>query len=476
VEVSVPRDGRPAVAESLGSRLADWAGPLVVKEVRQGLKSKAFAVAFGLMLGAGFVGTTVIAGMSRTGEAPLGARAFWLVCSAFAVFGQLFMPFIAYRAMVREREDETWVLLVLTGLGTDGIVRGKHLTATLQLGLGASATAPYMLFSYLLSGVSLPGLLLALWWQAGVSFLLVTAAVGLGAQAASALERTAGNFVVLASSVVLGGPSLALTWAMTFEGERLLREGEVLGLLSLLPVAMVLVARCIPPAAAAALSLPSEPRSGPARRAVARTFFLGVLTAGFLIVVLEAKGYVAAIVSVPNALALLVVGFFSISERPAVKHFGRAAWLEQPGPLRSTLVAFGLLTFSALVLSSTAARDGKHLAATIAGPSFIMLYLSLGLLAGRYSPLARLGPTHGARLGFVLMTALGIGLPSALALVTGDRIDRGLGWMFNPLFGMVRFLEKRNLEEEVLVLAGAAALAGVVALMQLFSEAPEARA
>ncbi|MDX2014659.1 MAG: hypothetical protein SFW67_30955 [Myxococcaceae bacterium] len=475
--MSAPASGVGDGGRSLGERFAEWAGPLVVKEVRQGLKSRAFAVAFGLMLLAGFGVTFVSGAMTERGGAPLGARAFWLSCSAFAVYGQLFIPFLAYRAMVREREDETWVLLVLTGLGADGIVRGKHLTALLQLGLGAAATAPFMLFSYLLSGVGLPSLLLALWWQVGLSFLLVTVGVGLGAQANGPRERTAGHFVMLGLSVVLGGPSLALTGALSHEGERMLRDGEVWGLLSLLPVAMGLVARCIPPAAAAALSLPSEPRSGPARRAVAGTFALGVLTAAFLIIVLEAKGDVAALVSVPNALALLVVGFFSVSERHPAGRPVREAWFDQPGPFRSTTIAFVLLAFSALAFFlASSMRDGRHGAAAIAGPAFVVLYLSLGLLLGRYTPLSQLGPAVGARLGFAIATALGIAVPASVALVTGDRVDRGLGWMFNPFFGMIRFLDKRGLEEEVLVLAGAAGLAGLIALMQLASECREAEA
>jgi hypothetical protein len=48
--------------------------------------------------------------------------------------------------------------------------------------------------------------------------------------------------------------------------------------------------------------------------------------------------------------------------------------------------------------------------------------------------------------------------------------------MFNPLFGMVRFVDRGHLEEEVLVLAGAALVAGVVALLQLAAESSEARA
>jgi hypothetical protein len=467
----------PAPASPWAERLGDWAGPLVVKELRQGLASKAFAATFGLMLTAAFLVTATMGARALQASGPLGGWAFWLSCSVFAVYGQLFIPFLAYRALVREREEDTWLLLVLTGIGAEGIVRGKHLSAVLLLGLGLCATAPFMLFSYLLSGVALPSLGLALWWQLGVSFLLVTAAVGLAAQAHLRLERAGGHFIVVGLGVLLGGPSLAVTWAVTFEGEKFIAKGEVLGLLALLPVAMVLVAMCIPPAGAAALALPSESRPGPARRTVAGTFFLGVLTTSFLVVVLEAHPDFAVVLSVLNALALLAVGYFSISSRAAALHRTPRSFFDRPGALPSVVASFGLLAFSAAAFFATnELREGRHGAATVAGPAFVMLYLSLGVIVSRLTPLARLGPVQSARVGFVVTTTLGIAVPTGIAIVTGDRVDRGLGWVFNPLFGMARFIDRSGHEEEVVVLAGAAVLAALVALIVLAAEAQETTA
>jgi hypothetical protein len=95
------------------------------------------------------------------------------------------------------------------------------------------------------------------------------------------------------------------------------------------------------------------------------------------------------------------------------------------------------------------------------------------VIVRRLTPLGRLGPVQGTRAGFVVMTTLGITVPSGLALVADDRLHRGPGWRFNPLFGMIRFIERSGLEEEVVLLAGAAVLAGLVALMILAAEAQE---
>lgn len=69
---------------------------------------------------------------------------------------------------------------------------------------------------------------------------------------------------------------------------------------------------------------------------------------------------VSAPASVPNALALLVVGFFSVSERHAAGLPLRAAWFDQPGPFRSTTIAFVQrgLEEEVLVLAAVASFAG----------------------------------------------------------------------------------------------------------------------
>ena len=72
------------------------------------------------------------------------------------------IPYSAYRSLAREREDETWVLLILTGLGPRRILRGKVASFLVQAGLYASAVGPFLLFSYYLNGIDLPTILLVL--------------------------------------------------------------------------------------------------------------------------------------------------------------------------------------------------------------------------------------------------------------------------------------------------------------------------
>jgi len=474
--VSATASIAPEPAQPWDERVAEWAGPLVVKEVRAGLRSRAFGVAFGLMLLAGFVVVLVNAAMSQSSDEPRGGYAFMGMSVAFAVYGHLLAPFIAFRAMVKEREDETWVLLVLTGLGTEGIVRGKHLSAISQVALGAAATAPFMLLTYLLSGVGLANVLLGVWWQLGTSFLLTTAAVGLAAQSESRLERTLGHFIVLGLSAIAGAIALVVCGALAFNGERVMREGETIGVLTFVPIAMMAVAYCVLPAAAAALALDSESRSHPARVRVVWTFGIGVLATALLVWLLDAEVGVAAVGSVVGSLLLLCVGFFSISESPGYPRATRADGFARPGAFRSTVVAFSLLVFVGCVFTVTLLTDShRSTGLAIASPAYVVLYLSIGVVLARITPLGRLGHRAATRLGFLIATVLGIAVPTVLAMIDGSRPDRGPLWVMNPFFGMIRFVDRTHLEEEAIVLALVAAMAAVVALMVLYADDEERR-
>lgn len=461
----------PEPTRSFGERLAEWAGPLVVKEVRADLRSRSFGVAFGLMLLVGFVVVMVNAGLTARNQTGQGASAFMGTSVAFAVYGQLLLPFIAYRAMVKEREDETWVLLVLTGLGTDGIVRGKHLSAIAQLGLGAAATTPFMLLSYLLSGIGLVNVVLGVWWHLGLSFLLTSAAVGFAAQSESRLERALGHFVILALCAVLAVPSLALTGALAFNGERMLREGEVVGMVVGLPFAMFALGWCVLPAAAAALALDSESRTHPARARVFAAFLLGIVGTVGLVVFLKGHVEVVLVASVLVSLLLLVVGYFSFSECPGFPRATASDGYRRPGAFRSAVMTVGLLAGSGVMFFVVAFIDRHRATAlTIAAPSFVALYLSLGVVLARLTPLKRLGPRQATRIGFLGATALGIAVPTIVSLLADQRPDRGPAWVLNPLFGMVRFIDRSHLEAEAGLLGAIALLATFIALMLLAGE------
>ena len=114
------------------------------------------------------------AGRRRIGRDGRGYFFAFFVCLGVVHF--FIIPYSAYRSLAREREDETWVLLTLTGLGPRRILRGKVASFLVQAGLYASAVGPFLLFSYYLNGIDLPTILVVL--ALGVGWLVFLTSVG----------------------------------------------------------------------------------------------------------------------------------------------------------------------------------------------------------------------------------------------------------------------------------------------------------
>jgi ABC-type Na+ efflux pump permease subunit len=135
-------------------RLGDRFNPIVVKEVRQALKSRQFVTTFLLLLLAAWAGS--IFGVSYLGESiDYGSPAvtfyagfLFALCTATLVI----VPFSTYRSIVEERTETTLELLQITALSPVQIVRGKILSAMVQVMVYYCAIAPFIAFTALLPG------------------------------------------------------------------------------------------------------------------------------------------------------------------------------------------------------------------------------------------------------------------------------------------------------------------------------------
>lgn len=145
-------------------RWSDRLNPIVVREVRQSVKTRMFLAAFLLLLGTTWFLSTamIVTNAARMQYFELGPD----FCGWY-VFGLLFClvfvaPFGAYFSMVQEFRDRAFEVLAVSTLTPNRIIVGKLQAAVVMMLIYGSAIAPYFCLSYLLGGLSLVDLAVTL--------------------------------------------------------------------------------------------------------------------------------------------------------------------------------------------------------------------------------------------------------------------------------------------------------------------------
>ncbi len=152
--------------------LSDFLSPILVKELRQGLRARIFTTSFLLLQGMIMVSMTF--GLFTVGvggdpyEKEMFQFFFWSMVSIPVLF---LMPLSAFGAIRSEQQKKTLELVFLTRLSAFRIVTGKWIAVVVQTILIAVAVLPYVVLRYFLGGIEL--------WQdlAVLGMLLVGSAV-----------------------------------------------------------------------------------------------------------------------------------------------------------------------------------------------------------------------------------------------------------------------------------------------------------
>ena len=138
-------------------RASEILNPILVKESRQSLKSRQFAITFCLLLVLGW-------GWSLLGVALASPTIYYAPGGAGMLIGYFYVlafplivivPFSAYRSLASEREDGTYELLSITSLSPRQIIGGKLGSAIVQMLVYLSALSPCLAFTYLLRGIDI---------------------------------------------------------------------------------------------------------------------------------------------------------------------------------------------------------------------------------------------------------------------------------------------------------------------------------
>jgi hypothetical protein len=161
---------------------SDWLSPLVVKEVRQVVRGREFMLSFGTSLLAGLAVAFFGAADALSGSNTSGSWTFAALIGCLAFLGVGVVPLGAFNALRSERMEQTFDLIMLTGLSPRRIVIGKLLAQVVKLVTFFAAIAPFIAMSFLLGGIDVVTILISLvvlfMWSmwAGALFLFLSTA------------------------------------------------------------------------------------------------------------------------------------------------------------------------------------------------------------------------------------------------------------------------------------------------------------
>jgi len=173
---------------------SDRLSPMIVKELRQGLRTNLFTSSFILLQG--FMILTVFIGAAAEGEAGVVSGFFWFFMVATLLFA---MPIRGFSSLSSEQQMNTMDLIQLTRLSAWRITFGKWAALMSQTSLLVVSILPYLVMRYFFGGIDLVQEFLILFSTFFGSALLTALTVGFSAFKSVLLR----GFVVVAMGFVL---------------------------------------------------------------------------------------------------------------------------------------------------------------------------------------------------------------------------------------------------------------------------------
>jgi hypothetical protein len=435
--------------------------PIVVKEVRQSLKSKQFTISFGLTLVAAVSWTLIAISLMvpRIFYMPAGIP---LLSGYFCILAaplMVIIPFGAFLSLTAETEDSTFELLSISALSALQIVHGKMASACVQILLYLSALAPCIVLTYLMRGVGLYTILFFLGWTVMLSICETALALLLGAIARTRMLQVGAAVLALAGLFAAVGTWLSFLLSVGLNTLNSPASSDfvlIVALLMILAASISLVLR----AAAAAIDFPSENHSTPLRKRI----FMWVVLVSFwsLLGILVVQELEAAIVLLIGLfIFLMVIGALVTGERGVVspraqrglpQTFVGRALLTWFYPGAGLGYVFVVCLYAALVVTLSAvdlfyqgnAQTLRGDVGTIAAGYLLLCYLAiyvginrlLMMLVPRHVPARMLASTAL----MITMLVLSHMLPLFIAYYANDYRDFPYAW--HQAFNIVWSLEE----------------------------------
>jgi hypothetical protein len=156
---------------------SDRLSPMLVKELRQGLRAKTFIGVFlSLQL---FLAVMMFSATAASSADHVGGVVSGIIFGFFAVAVLLVQPLRGIGALSTEVKSNTLDMMALTRLSSSKIVLGKWVAIVSQTALLLSTIIPYLILRYFFGGMNLVGELVTLMLMFLTSIALTAVTVGL---------------------------------------------------------------------------------------------------------------------------------------------------------------------------------------------------------------------------------------------------------------------------------------------------------
>ncbi len=181
--------------------LTDRANPIVVKELRQAVQSRFIigVLLIYLLINVGTIGLFLFFQEIDGIDADAGRGVFTVLHAILVLTCMIMLPCYTGVRLAAERNGNNMDLLYITTIKPSAIVRGKFLAAMILTILIFSTCMPFLSFTYLLRGISLP----AIFFMLFIDF--VVTALGIMAGVFIACIKGGWFIMLLLGAVLLGG-------------------------------------------------------------------------------------------------------------------------------------------------------------------------------------------------------------------------------------------------------------------------------
>lgn len=191
----LPAQVSPLLAEPRNSvdrfanRIADFCSPIVLKQIRQNVKSRVFVATFHLLLFATVFWTVTCYIYSTAGNT--GVSSYALLAGYFLIFGfplAVIIPAMAFEGISSSYRDNTQDLLSITTTGSRELAYGVFFSNFLQALIYLGGVFPCIVFCLLLAGTDIHNLIFMASAAFVGTFLLIALAMMLASIATGAVS------------------------------------------------------------------------------------------------------------------------------------------------------------------------------------------------------------------------------------------------------------------------------------------------